>query len=219
MEEQKTLDGQKNIVDIEVKSIDEEKAIAEVYISSSKRDRMGDIVEPDAIINGSKNFMKQPVLLDCHDSRGGVERILGKFLEIYKVGEKVAAKVQYLAGQGNSAADWAFTLAKNGVAAFSIGFRGLAYELIEEKDADGYKRITGYKFTKIELLEVSQVAIPANPDAVMKAYQSFSKSEMAHAPQVSDEGKTAPVPQEKQYTGTELLAKFAEFLKSDTKEN
>ncbi len=216
---EKIIEGVKGLIDIELKSIDEEKSIAEVYISSSKRDRMGDIVEPDAIINGSKNFMKQPVLLDGHDSRGGVERILGKFLEIYKVGEKVAAKVQYLAGQGNSAADWAFTLAKNGVAAFSIGFRGLAYELIEERDADGYKHVTGYKFTKIELLEVSQVAIPANPDAVMKAYQSFSKSEMAHAPQVSDEGKTAPVPQEKKYTGTELMAKFAEFLKSETKEN
>lgn len=213
-EKQEILEAQKCLFEMEIKAVDEEKYTAEVVISSGNRDRMGDVVEPEAVIAGAKNFMKHPILLDSHDRHGGVEKIIGKFLELSVKDNKVVAKVQYLAKQGNSAADWAFNLAKQGIAAFSIGFRGLAYEYIEEKDSDGYKRITGYKFTKIELLEVSQVAIPANADALMKAYTEFSKSKVAQVPKTSEEK-----PQEKQYAGTELLAKFAEFLKSETKEN
>lgn len=208
-ENKKILEGQKFLCALEVKAIDEENFTADVVISSGNRDRMGDILEPEVIIAGSKNFMRNPVLINSHDSWGGVEKILGKFLELSVSGKKTIGKVKYFVGQGNPAADWAFNLAKQGIAAFSIGFRGLAYEYIEEKDADGYKRVTGYNFTKIELLEVSQVAIPANPDALMKAFTTFSQTSGARAPQPESKEKKAV----NKFEGKELAEKFSKFLK------
>ena len=150
----------------EIKSINDKDFTAEIFISDGSVDRHGDIVEPEAIIDGKKNFMKNPVLINSHNY-GDVNNILGKFKEISIDGKKVSAKVEYFVGQGNPAADWAFACAKNKVAAFSIGFMAKEYEVMKDKAGNS----TGYKFKALELLEVSQVAVPANPHALIKSFE------------------------------------------------
>ncbi|MBM6753149.1 HK97 family phage prohead protease, partial [Mediterraneibacter glycyrrhizinilyticus] len=51
------------------------------------------------------------------------------------------------------------------LASFSIGFLGLEAESIY-KEQDGRQYFVGRKFTKIELMEVSQVLIPSNRGAL-----------------------------------------------------
>lgn len=206
---QEILEAQKCLFDVEIKSVNEEDKSVKAVFSTSAVDRMGDIVDPEALLAGSKNFIKNPVLMNSHE-KYDLTKIIGKVSDLQVQGKKFAGTVIYFAGQGNPAADWAFNLAKQGIAAFSIGFRGLEYEYIKAKSKYGDGEVvTGLHFTKVELLEISQVAVPANQEALMKAYETFSKSKVAQVPQASEE-KT----QVKKLEGKELTAKFAEFLKS-----
>jgi hypothetical protein len=93
------------------------------------------------------------------------------------------AKFEYFAGQGNDEADWAWFLAQKGIASYSIGFIGHQYDWIKEKDGEGNERITGRRFTEVELLEVSQVLIPSNRGALQSersiAQESLELCDMA----------------------------------------
>jgi hypothetical protein len=104
--------------------------------------------------------------------------IIGKCLDIRKTSDGVTCKFEYFVGQGNEEADWAFVLAKKGIAAFSVGFIAHGYEWEEDKIKEILKeeeikvgkgrRVRGI-ITEAELYEVSQVNVPCNPDALMKS--------------------------------------------------
>jgi hypothetical protein len=72
------------------------------------------------------------------------------------------ATMEYYAGKGNQEADWAWFLASKGDSAYSVGFFSHGgEEKIVKEDAE-------YTILKDnELLEISQVMIPANQDAVV----------------------------------------------------
>lgn len=150
---------------VEVKDIDTQKNTLTAVISTSKVDRDGDIVDPEAFKKRIKSYKEHPVLLSSHDYRTLTKQI-GKAVDISVEDKAVNAKFEYFVGQGNPEADWAWFLAQKGIASFSIGFMGHAFEWIKEKDAEGNERITGRKFTDIELLEVSQVLVPSNRGAL-----------------------------------------------------
>ena len=156
------------IIEAEIKNINDEAKTLEVVVSTESRDSDGDIILRTAFSKHIKRYKSNPVLLNSHNYRD-VENIIGKALNLKSTEKGLVAKFEYFVGQGNSAADWAFQLAKNGIAAFSIGFAPVEYEFIEEKTPDGYKRVTGRKYKQIELLEISQVTVPANRDAVLQS--------------------------------------------------
>lgn len=156
------------IVQGEIKSIDEVNKTVEVIVSTESKDSDGDIILCTAFSKNMKRYKSNPILLNSHNYRD-VECILGKAINIKSTDKGLLVKFQYFVGQGNSAADWAFQLAKNGIAAFSIGFASLDFEWIKEKTSDGCDHITGRKFKEIELLEISQVTVPANKDAVLQS--------------------------------------------------
>lgn len=64
-----------------------------------------------------------------------------------------------MVGQGNEQADWGFTLAANGRAAYSVGF---IPDMDKAKDLSG----GGLEFNGQRLLEVSHVVVPSNPNAL-----------------------------------------------------
>ena len=156
------------IAKIEIKNIDKEKHTVEVIVSTENKDSDGDIILATAFNKNMKRYKSNPVLINSHNYRD-IQNIIGKALNLKSSEKGLRAVFQYFVGQGNAAADWAFKLAESGIAAFSIGFIGLDYEYIREKDAEGREYISGRKFKEVELLEISQVTVPANKDAVLEA--------------------------------------------------
>lgn len=174
----------------EVKSIDVAKKRAVVVISTDKKDRDGDIIPPDAFKKNIKGYKDHPILLSSHNY-GTLTSQIGQAHNV-KINDKdVEADFEWFAGtQGvdgksmNPEADWGWYLAQKGIAAFSIGFQGLAFDWIEEP-INGDKnntRITGRKFNEIALMEVSQVLVPSNSSAlqnsVNNAYTTVVEKEM-----------------------------------------
>jgi len=149
----------------EVKSVDVDKMTVHAIVSTKKRDRDGDIVMPEAFKKRLKVYKEHPVLLSSHfyyDLKSQIGE--AQKVEISDDGLEVVFK--YYAGEGNDQADWAFNLAQKGIAAFSIGFMGWGFEWIKEKDSEGVERVTGRKYTDVELLEISQVLVPSNRGAL-----------------------------------------------------
>lgn len=186
----------------EVKSFDEEKKTAKVIISTSAEDRDGDIVEPAAFKKSMKDYKRHAVLLSSH-RQDTLTRQIGEGKSFKVNDDGVEGEYEWYVGKGNPEADWGFMLITRGVAAFSIGFIGKAYEMIESKDKDGHKYISGRKFTEIELLEVSQVLVPSNRGALQAnraagelcelALKSFNDEDLKPW-----EGKTAEKPAAKE---------------------
>lgn len=145
----------------QVKGIDEDGTIDMLIpVSSMSVDRDGEVVEPSAFKKTIPKFMKHPVLVASHDYRALTNQI-GEWTRLKISDEGIEGKPKYYTGAGNEQADWAYYLASKGVAAFSIGFTPLDWE-----DGDGQKT-PRRTYKEIELLEISQVIIPSNRDAIM----------------------------------------------------
>lgn len=168
------------VVRAEVKSIDEARGEVEAVVSSERPDRSGDIIR-----QGSwelRNFKKHPVLLAGHDYRLLTSQI-GEWKNVRIEGKELVGTAVYYTGQGNEQADWGFQMAMKGKAAFSVGFiPDMAkaqrvrprYKEGEEAAASG-----GWEFNGQELLEISQVTIPANPQALQRLYEATMEPEVA----------------------------------------
>ena len=145
----------------EVKAVDEENGIVDLFIpvSTNSVDRDGEVIEPNAFKRTLPAFMKRPVLVAAHDYHDLTNQI-GEWKKLKITPDGMDGQPQYYVNDGNEQADWAFKLAKRGVAAFSIGF-------IPKKwtDGDG-KKAPLRTYSDVELLEISQVIVPSNRDAI-----------------------------------------------------
>jgi len=143
----------------EIKAIDEKEFTVTAIVSTDAVDRDGEIVTPDAIGKRVAQYLQHPVLLSSHRHDDLMKQI--GMAEDVKIGEKsVLAKFKYFVGQGNAEADWAFKLAQNGIAAYSIGF--MAHKWEDKSGDDGIWRV----YRDVELVEISQVLVPSNREAL-----------------------------------------------------
>lgn len=140
---------------------DEDGILQASVASNATVDRYGDIVEPDGA--DLKNFKKNPQLLWSHNltfSHSGAP--IGKVVKTWFEGEGKKKALMFKA-QFDMADEFAreiFRKYKDGfLNAFSIGFMPMEWEELGD---------WAYRFTKWELLEISAVPVPANPDAVVQ---------------------------------------------------
>lgn len=125
--------------------------------STSVMDRQNEVVSVDGW--DLKNFKKNPVMLWGHDHS---EPAIGKVTKIYFDGEgkKKSLKFQAVFQEVTEKARAIKKLVEDGIInSFSVGFKMLEAE--------------GDTITKQELLEISVVNVPANPDARLLAYKSL----------------------------------------------
>lgn len=127
-------------------------------ISTPSKDRMGDIVDPLGVVPGP-----HIPLLWAHDQKtpaiGVVEDI-----KATETGVEATIKVDIESDLGKEI----YRKLKTGILrSFSIGFRPIEYERIDD----------GYHYTKWELLEVSVVNVPANPEALAIAVRELEIKE------------------------------------------
>jgi HK97 family phage prohead protease len=129
----------------------EEDGILSVSIASDQgEDRDGEVIAAEGW--DFSNFLKNPVLLWAHDYRS---EPIGKVTRIWKDGSKTMFSAQFAVNISDRART-IYRLYKEGfLNAFSVGFQP--------------KEREGNIFTKVELLEISAVPVPANPRALVMA--------------------------------------------------
>lgn len=136
--------------------------------STAGIDRDGESIDPTAW--DLKQFKKNPVILPQHDYR---KPAIGKAKDVKMVDGKLTFKIEFPEDGVNPEADIYRKLYKSGfMNASSVGFIGK-----EWVDGDG-KKSPFRKFTKVELLELSLVSIPANPEAITQAKAFLNDEEI-----------------------------------------
>ena len=152
------------IIRAETKLLDEEEGRVSAVVSSESTDRDGDIIRVEGWNLAS--FHKHPVLLSSHDYRS-LRSVIGEWESMEVKGKRLVGTAKYYIGEGNDEADWGFNLAKRHRAAFSVGFIPDMDKAIPlDDETDGFFR--PMEFNGQELLEVSHVSIPSNPDALQR---------------------------------------------------
>jgi hypothetical protein len=140
------------ILDVKVKSVNEDNATLEAIFSTEDEDRHGDIVRQNWDL---KSFKKNPVILNSHNYWSATD-VIGKAEKIGIKNGKLEGKIKF-AVEENPIAKIIFDLYKGGfLSAFSVGF-------IPKEFSDKGEII------KSELLEVSAVSVPANAYALAKS--------------------------------------------------
>ena len=157
------------------KGVDPETNTVEAVISDETVDRYREVILAKAWKSGLANYKAHPVLLSSHDYYDLTSQIgVAEKVKVNSKEKTLEATFKYLVGKGNPQADWGFTLAQEGLAAFSVGFipkkaTSDPSEIAKILNLDAEKDPIPYRvYTEVELLEVSQVLIPANPSALQK---------------------------------------------------
>lgn len=145
-----------------LQAVTEDDREATFIASDSTVDRYGDIVSVDGW--DLANFRRNPVFLWMHSQY----QPIGKVKKIGVVDEKLVATVRFFdAGDSKMADDLWKLVKKRHLRAVSVGFT--AQEKDIEPIRDENERTTGFRFLKQELLELSLVSVPANPNALQVA--------------------------------------------------
>jgi len=137
-------------------------------VSTESQDRDGDIIRQSGW--DLARFKQHPILLVDHNYFD-IRREIGKWESMQVDGTTMIGEARYFIGKGNEVADWAYYLASDeNMAAFSVGF---IPDWAKAKELDGGDEMwPNYEFKGQELLEVSQVTVPSNPEALQLALKS-----------------------------------------------
>jgi HK97 family phage prohead protease len=163
----------------------------EVVASSESVDRQGEIVMQEGI--DIKNYMQNPVILFGHDYWS---LPIGKATEIVRQAGKTVVRGVFASAEANPLAQQVRKLYEEGILkAVSIGFIPLEYN--------------GNQITKSELLELSFVPVPANPEAL---------SVLSLVKERGLEKEYAMVLKSMQKSGIKLSEPLEDFISEENKE-
>jgi len=138
----------------------EDEGVIDILIpmSTASTDRHGESIDPKGWKKSLKEFKKRSILLSSHNY-GSLQNQIGELNNLQITEEGLFASPKYYINQGNPEADWAYFLASKGMAAFSVGF--IPIKWVDSKDEPMRT------YTEQELIEISQVTVPSNRDAIM----------------------------------------------------
>ncbi len=132
-------------------------------------DRHGTVVRPDGI--RTDQFEKNPIFLWGHDGYGGLmkpdpESVIGRVVGWEKGPEAFDVDVEFAPAEANPKAEMAFRLVKSGfLNTVSIGFLPIKWHEERVPGEAGAEEVRTV-YDEVELLEVSLVPVPSNPEAV-----------------------------------------------------
>lgn len=144
---------------LSVRTIDSASRSITAIASTDAVDAYGEIVDQGTW--DLKRYESNPVVLFAHDSR---ELPIGRCTSVGVEGGQLKCRIQFLTPDANPKAEQVWQAVRQGaLRAISVGF--IPREVREEK-RDG-RAVT--VLSDNELLEISVVPIPANPEALMRA--------------------------------------------------
>lgn len=145
----------------EVKDFNDEHRSFTAIASTESQDRMGDILRASGW--QLKNYLKNPIVLWGHRSD---LLPIGKAKRVWVEGDKLMFEPEFASKEINPFADQVYQMYKNGfLKSFSVRFDPIEWQEIKEKKGD-MNYFVGYDYLKHDLLEISAVNVPANPDAI-----------------------------------------------------
>jgi len=133
------------------------------YANTKDRDRVGDVVLPEAFEKTLKEYQNNPILLYMHDW----DKVIGKITEM-SIDER-GLKVICVISNSKDCEDIRLKIKEGILCTFSIGYN--------EVDADWDKASATNYVKEIELLEISIVSIPCNTAAKFSMVEQEAKSE------------------------------------------
>ena len=151
----------------------ESAAVLDFVASTAAVDRYHEIIEPGGW--RLESYRRNPVFQNAHNY-GDILFTLGKALVTEVRGGALYQRIEF-ATEVNPVARIAYGLYRGGfLNAVSVGFIPLRWEKPEGAAEAGFRR----RYLEQELLEVSAVAIPANPDALALGVKAgaVSKSDL-----------------------------------------
>ena len=186
------------------KQIDPTTFTVEAYASTKDIDRDGEVILPTAWDLSTYNG----IVVDSHDYQT-IGNAIAKVTQSSIDDKGLKVTIQYLVGKGNDKADWAWVLVSNNLASYSVGFIP-----IDKIPGNGENIKTIY--TKTQLLEISQVVVPANPYAVqdaieyeplIKAFKHIKEAIPVDATEKGADVEGKKPPEMKDYASDEELSK------------
>jgi len=145
-----------------LKSIDQEKRRIRVLASSAALDRHGEKILPEAFANSLATFMQNGVVLAAHSHRldTGEPPVIGRVVKIWIDGKGLWAVLEF--AETELAEQYWQLYSRGFMKAVSVGFIPKKGEWASEEN------VRLYVHTEVELLEISCVPIPSNPEALVK---------------------------------------------------
>jgi len=130
--------------------------------STARLDRDGESILPSAFVRGLTEYKRNPVILANHTHRSadGSPTIIGSATRVEVVGDALEFDMAFASTP--LAKQWQSLFDEGHARAFSVGFIPKAGQ--HEETLDGLV----YVHSEVELLEISAVGVPANPDAVRR---------------------------------------------------
>jgi len=151
------------------------ECVIEGYANTSTKDRVGDVVLPEAFEKSLPIYQKNPVILLNHDWNDVIGRSTHQ--EITDKGLFIKARIS------DTRPDVKTLINEGCYSTFSIGYN--------ELDAD-YDESTKTKYIKqLELLEISVVSVPANTEAMFTQITEKTETEATTEEKAKDEQKKA----------------------------
>lgn len=148
-----------------VKSIDIPKRQIETVVSDASLDRYDEIILPEAFRELLSAYLQNPVVISSHQHRleTGHSSVVGQTVRAWIDETGLHVVIQFAETElGN---EFWYLYSNKYQRAFSVGF--IPLESKTEKRSDKLVQI----WTKVELLEISCVAVPANRNALSKSKQ------------------------------------------------
>lgn len=114
------------------------------------------------------NYLRNPVVLWGHDA----ERLpIGRAIEVGVVNNALKATVRFIPAdtpEGGAFAESVYRLARQGfLGATSVGFRPIKWDYTNDQARGADDWFPGIDFEQQELVELSVVTVPANPEALL----------------------------------------------------
>ena len=140
------------------KVLDEEQRIIEGYATTETVDREGEVVTRKAIQEALEEYKAFPTIRYMHERRP-----IGRAIDMKLDHRGLYVKAKIFKGPKDSEEAWSL-IKQGGLMAFSIGGRVLEARSVFDKTLNRHIR----KITKMQLLEISLVDIPANPETLIQ---------------------------------------------------
>ncbi len=149
-----------------VKSIDEAKRQIEAVVSTADLDRYDEIMLPESFRETLDIYLKNPIVISSHQHRleTGHSSVVGQTIKAWIDAKGLHVVIWFAETElGN---EFWYLYKNKFQRAFSVGFIPLEWK---DEVSDGGKRVRVH--TKVELLEISCVPVPANRNALSKSKQ------------------------------------------------
>lgn len=148
------------ILDFAVERVDDAARTFWAVASTGQVDRQGDLIEASGW--DFANFLKNPVIPWAHDYAAPP---VAKALAVKVESGRLLFQAQFPTAAEYAFADTIYQLYRGGyLRAFSVGFAPVESEVVVHQ-AEG-RALTGTRYLRQELYEISCVPLPANPQAL-----------------------------------------------------